>query len=336
MRIYEVESNTVFVMFAYSNPPTKEYKDYFEQLKSDAGDSEHIIYLNPVSSNELNPLGFKDLFDYNKRFFSGINFSRDKLHNAVDILRDLSKNYTNVVFYTTPENSDSKDKLEKYASSFGITSFSLRTIKSRFSGANEKARKAVIDNDFSLFLKQFSLSNKHILSELFITLRKVILLDSTDINKKPVSISENILSIIIDKNSTVQLLNEQFRYDRMNNPYLELDNILIVENKSLSKAATGKCRYTDKIVLFLPEITFQYIDKNRSFIDKLYETTVSGNIASLVQPIGIVNRRLDVTELDIELEGAADLVTALRLFINKHGYIDNRVISKLKEKYGKV
>lgn len=345
MRIYEVESNTVFVAFAYSNPPTKEYGEYFNKIKNDAGDNKHIVFLNPSQNNELNPLGFHDLFKVNKRLFPTINFSREKYNNPIDILRKLAKDYTNVVYYTTPQLQLNQQKLELYAEKFGITNFTIRNIESDLDGANELARKSVVDNEFSDFIKQFDYGNKNFLSQFFILLRKVMVIgnNSTDVDENKFIYSNYILSEIANLEGRFNILSEHVLKDALGNKYYDvrpngkLKNIRIVEFDDATTPTIGKCKKTDKNIIFVKHLTFEYIDKHRELINKLLETTVAGSVASINMPLGEPVRRIYKDNLiDDEFDSYDDLSSAMTAFINKNGYIDNRVIKRLRSKYGKV
>lgn len=340
MRIYEVESGTAFVLFAYANPPTKEYGEYFRQVKMDAGSNDYFIYLNPTQNNELNPLGFADLIKYNKMFYPSINFRRDKLKNQVEILRKLSKNYTNVVLYTTPELEQNNKKLESYAKSFGITTFTIRNIDNSSHGANQIARKAVIDNDFSLFCEQFETKNKHVLSQFFILLRKVMILSESSKSHVVEDYMDTVITNISSINGSINLLESYKKVDRLGNKYIDVNvnniKLRLIENKDITKPLIGKCKLSKRTALFVKETTTEYLYINKDLINNLIETTVSGNVSSLVMPLGEPIRRVDTKDIDYDIEGANDLSSAITYFINKNGYIDNKVIERLKIKYGKV
>lgn len=346
MRIFEVESNTIFVAFAYANPPTKEYGDYFNKIKEDADGAKYVIYLNPTQNNELNPFGFHDLFKANKKIYPNINFSRDKFNNPIDILRELSKDYSNVVYYTTPEFQLNQKKLELYAEKFGINSFTVRSIGSKNEGANEKARKSIQTNDFNTFIEQFDYTNKNYLSQLFITLRKIMVIGSnsgevTETNKN--IYSNYILSEIATLEGRFSILSEHVSKDPLGNKYYDLrdqgklKNIRIVEFSDVKQPAIGKCKKTNKDILFVKELTFEYIDKHRTIINELLETTTAGSVASVNMPLGEPVRRIYKDNLiDSEFEGLDSLSSAMTAFINKNGYIDNKVIERLRKRYGKI
>ena len=84
-------------MYSYSNPPTKEYREYYNDLLQRSRNTKHCVYLNTMVDTSANPLSFVDNLNFNKKVFPDVNFSDKKYDSFGDILKHLSQEYTNIV-----------------------------------------------------------------------------------------------------------------------------------------------------------------------------------------------------------------------------------------------
>jgi hypothetical protein len=342
MRLYELSTKSVVVMFSYSNPPTKEYDIYYKELIARSKNSDHIVYLNPMVDKEINPLSFVDNLRYNRTIFPNINFSNNKDNKISKILKDLSSKYTDIVILVKKEDREVYEQYRLDAEKLGFINYIVEVINEEHN-YNIEARQAVIDNDYNEFVKKFSTTNKNILSQLFITLRKTMLLGSTKkLNESNAhntnKLKINVVHEAIQYGSGINILDSVCTTDKFGNKVFKSKkfNQNIIEMKHLTKPMIGFDKVDKKDAIFVPELSEQYLYNNKDEILSLMENTVASNVASTSNILGEPIRRVDnITGILPQVKDEQDkLSAAIRVFINQNGYIDSTIIQKITKEIG--
>lgn len=306
-------------MFAYSNPPTKEYMTYYNEIKSRAATSgsDYLIFLNPMRQKDVNPLAFIDVMHYSKLIYPNYVYSNKKFNNPIDILRHLSKEYTNIVFMTTADNKESYANLGAYAEKLGVVTFNIEVLK-KSKVYNKIARDSVNDNDFTTFLTCFDNKNKALLSKLFITMRKAMSLSERISNIKPTLFYEAIME-------------NKMQHDKLNNRYVEVGKYRITELPNTRSVKVGIVE--GKKTLFVPSISLESCIDNIHLLENI-ATTSSSNIATT--PVNMGNTIKYNVDIKNVIKNNDDLVSAMRYCVNTYGIINSDIIRNLRQHYDKV
>lgn len=329
MRLFEVNGgNTIIVMYAYSNPPTKEYKSYFEELKklSNNSNTDYMIYFNPMTQNDVNPLSFVDVRKYTKLVYPNYNYSSSKFKNPIEIMNSLKGEYTNIVFMVTNNEEQTYNKYSVYANEFGFTTYTVKTFEDT-KEYNEQARESVVKNDFVEFQQYFDSSNKIMLSNMFISLRKLMRLKES---KNTVVDSKKNYEDLFEK-----IIKKEFGLDKFGNKFISNDNLIVVELPKIKKAKLGMVE--NKKALFVKRLSISECIDSFKLFESSASTTTASNVASSVsnmlgtQPNMI--RREDITDI---INNNDTLDSAMRYCVNKYNIINTNIIKELRTHYDNV
>ena len=368
MRLHEINrsSNTIYFMMVYSNPPTYGYRLAFDKLKKMADGSDHIVFINPLRDHEVNPLDFKTVLKYNKALFPDVNFhGTSSVKTPLDALKYLAKDYDVIYLVTKDENIKNYQRYKSYAEDWGVYDFDVLGLgdsknPSATSGrTNSLSREYVLKNDFDSFKKTIPTTNQKILSNLFIDLRKAMLVDKDDDNitseeEKLKEAFADLVNFIHEKSDGFSILREYFNKDENGDYYIMLESInkywknikLVVSNKyadySIGKDCENNCivfmngRLSDlnKKVAKESHILEKTITKAKT----LNETTTAGSMATAAASLGSPIKRVNnnngfdfVKEIKYDEACQDKLQKCMGEFINRHGYINSDVIKKIKE-----
>lgn len=367
MRLHELNnsSNTVYFMMVHSNPPTYGYQLAFNKLKEIAGDSKHIVFINPMRDAEVNPLDFKTVLKYNKALFPDINFhSTDSVKTPLDALKYLANEYDIIYLVTKDENVKNYQRYKSYAEDWGVYDFEVLGLgdsrdESATSGrTNTLSRQYVLDNNYKAFKDTIPSDDEKILSSLFIDLRKAMLVNNN--SKKETSKDhvkeavEDVIEFFHQKNDGFSILREYFSKDENGDYYIMLEsinkylkNIKLVVSDKYKDYAIGKDRQNNCIVFMNGRLSdlnkkavreSHILEKTISNAKTLNETTTAGSIATANSVLGTPIKRVNnnasyefVKEIKYDEECQDKLQKCMGEFINRNGYIDSTVIKKIKE-----
>lgn len=336
MRLYELSEKSIVIMYSYSNPPTKEYREYYNDLLQRSRNTKHCVYLNTMVDAEANPLSFVDNLNFNKKVFPDVNFSDKKYNSFDEILKHLSQEYTNIVVLVKKEDREKYRSYELESSRDGLLNLQIEIIKSR-NDYNSIARESVIENDYSKFVETIPTNSKSIQSKLFITLRKAMLVGNS-VKESVVEVKEKhpLINELIRKTTGVDVIESLLITDKIGNKvYKSLsNNINVVEVKNLKECRYGFDKLNNTPCLFVPDISSNYLLKNINTIQSLLENTVASNVATTANIIGEPIRRIDsISSIigKVDKNSTDKLSDAMRLFINEYGYINSDIIKKIKE-----
>lgn len=342
MRLYEISDKSVVVMFAYSNPPTKEYDEYFKEVKRRAVNATaHTIFLNPMVDAEINPLSFADNLKFNRIMFNNVKFNPNRYSDNLTALKKLAESFNSIVVLVLEED---KNLFEQYRGDMehaGLVDYLVEVIGER-ENHNEIARKAVVDNEYDVFRKCFSTNNKHILSQLFITMRKAMMLgDDRKVTESKLDIikaekTHGAISELLKQGAGVNIVESQTSVDKIGNRVFKTNDgkYSIIEVKSIDEPRIGFDKLSERTALFVPNLNSSYIYKNAKKLSELLESaTTSCAIASTNGVLGKPLKKVDSVEhivSQLDPKDTDKLSTATRLFLNANGYIDGNVIKKLQ------
>lgn len=366
MRLHELNnsSNTIYFMMVHSNPPTYGYQLAFDKLKEIAGDSPHMVFINPMHDPEVSPLDFKTVLKYNKALFPSVNFhGTDSIKTPLDALKYLANEYDVVYLVTKDENVKNYQRYKSYADGWGVYDFEVlglgdsKDAEATSGRTNTLSRQYVLDNDYKAFKSTIPTSDEKILSKLFIDLRKSMLIN----NKKEKDTSqdeleeavEQVVDFIQQKSDGFSILREYFNKDENGDYYIMLEtinkylkNIKLVVSDKYKDYTIGKDRQNNCIVFMNGRLCdlnkkavreSHILEKTISSAKALTETT-AGSIATansvLGTPIKRVNNNISyefVKEIKYDNECRDKLQKCMGEFINRNGYINSAAINKIKE-----
>lgn len=352
MRLFEIESdeNAIYFVFINSNPPTFGYKRALATLKELSKNSDHLAFINPAQHGDNYPLPFKTSLKYNKKIFTDTEFhEKENIKNPIQALKMLSKDYSKIYFVTRDHKVKDFRRLHQYAESWGVESFDvigLGDSKRPLPTATSKdvSINAVIDNDYDVFKGTIPTTNTHVLSNLFIDLRKELIEDSD----KDVDTNEAYISLLSLAEYGGSLLKENMSVDRLGNKVIKLENFmdrfknlkLILDDK-FKNVSFGKDRDDNYVLMMNADVEKlrQYIEVNESDIRKslsLYinESITSGNIATTANVIGEpIKREIDYGFM-VDVKKSTSMnkkLDAVNHVLNNYGYIDSDVIQRIEK-----
>lgn len=364
MRLFELNSddNTVYFCFMNSNPPTLGYKLAIDALKEYAGESDHMVFINPAQDDDISPLDFKTNLAYNKKVFTNTTFdTTGKAQNPIQALQILSKKYNKIYLLTRDSKVRDFKRLETYAESWGVEDFeviglgdSKRSLP--IGTTKEEAFTAVDMNDFDKFKKTIPSKNSQLMSQIFLDLRKIMIdaerKEETDGVDESTAMTFDVLKEMSYFSNTY--ITESCSKDMLENKVLNMETIIptfdsfkIVFNENSNKTIKLAKDKSDGKYAFIfktkPELLESFLSVNESSVKKALRfyitesasagSTASGNIAGVNMMFGdIVKREIDFSAIEnMDFNKAQPkYIQAVNKVLNTYGYMDAETAAKLR------
>lgn len=322
MRLFELESeDPLYVMYVTCNPPTNVYKQAFDKLRS-LSRKKHVVFINSIIDTELNPLSHDKTRYFATTIFKGITFAKNNTVKSMYDVLDALANEPNVVMVVPNEDIEEFKGYSDYAEEQGINHYGVMGLNMGKDTSDEESQKAlsyVSKNQYKEFKELIPYDNEMVLSELYLELRKRMMISPREAQADN-TVSETIITLVREFGKPI--VTESLSRDRFGSRVIETDKFNIVEMGNTIQVGTFK----NKPVIAVKSLSENYLIKNR----ELLETVTSGMIANTTGSMfsSVVKRNSVDEELKNE---SSDIYEYLRLFVNKHGYLDKSVTKLYKE-----
>lgn len=374
MKLFEVnsnEENTIYFMMVYANPPTYGYKLAYEKLLNMAGTSDHAVFINPMQDETLNPLPHEKTLRYNMKIFPNVTFyKRSDKKNALEALQYLSEKYSNIYLVTSDENVSRYQRFYNYAERWGVFNFDIIGLGDSQDPIdperkNSVARQAVLDNQYEVFKKTIPTRDENVISKLYLDMRKSMLgLDESRAYKyigeykqdKFDIFVEKTIQFIYERNNGIKILKEFVEKDPIDNTIFSLSHISpkvkidLVLTEKAEDFSLGYSELKNRKVIFINS-TIDKLDEKLELNKekfktalrgavKLKESTTAGAVSTVNSVLGQPIRRVEKFDLSFvdkikkDDKNYSKLQTAMKEFIDTHGYIDSNAIEKIKKRLG--